>query len=81
MLIAGSVGLGLVWGWLAVRLCRGARWPKIARVLLSIVVQALVVGWLATPAALAGFAAALLVGVATCAAWLRALALRFGARG
>lgn len=80
MLLAGSVGLGLVWGWLAVLACRGARWQKIARVLLSIVVQALVVGWLATPAALVGFAVALVVSAAVCAAWLRALELRFGVR-
>jgi hypothetical protein len=75
--MVGAVGLGLVWGWLAVRLCRRARWPLVARVLLWLAVQALVVVWLASFRALLAFAAAALLSALLCAAWLRALALRY----
>lgn len=37
---AGTVGLGLVWGWLAVRLSRGARWTVVVRVVLGLAAQA-----------------------------------------
>ena len=76
--IIGAGGIGLVWGWLAVRLCQGARWPKFTRVLLSIVIQALLVAWLTSWQSLLAFGIGLLFGALICAAWLRRLALRYG---
>ena len=75
--IAGSIGLGLVWGWLAVRRSYKARWPVVARVLLWVIVQALVVGFAATLGAVGWFVASVALAALLCRAWLRALALRY----
>jgi hypothetical protein len=76
--ILGAVGLGLVWGWLAVRLCQGAGWAKIVRVVLWIVVQALLIAWFGTTQSLIAFGVALLFSALFGRAWIRLLALRFG---
>jgi hypothetical protein len=75
--IAGSIGLGLVWGWLLVRRVRGARWPLVVRMLLWLVVQGLVVAKLASLQAVVWFAISVLVSALVYYAWVRALALRY----
>jgi hypothetical protein len=75
--LIGCVGLGLVWGWLAVRRVRRARWPLVVRMLLWIAIQALLVAWMAGPPALAGFAIGVLAGALVCHAWVRALEQRY----
>lgn len=76
--ILGTLGLGLVWGWLALRRLRAASWSLVAIVLLLIGVQALLVVRLAGPALLASFGAGLALGALLVRAWLRGLALRYG---
>lgn len=76
--ILGGCGLGLVWGWLAVRRVQGARWPLVVRMLLWIVVQALLMIWLSTLPGLAWFAIGVLAGALACHAWLRRLQARYG---
>ncbi len=75
--IAGSIGLGLVWGWLVVRRVRGARWPLVVRMLLWVIVQALLVAKLASLQAVVWFAVSVLVSALVWYAWFRTLALRY----
>jgi hypothetical protein len=75
--IAGSIGLGLVWGWLVVRRVRGARWPLVLRMLLWLAVQAVLVARLASPQLVAWFAISVLVSALVCHTWLRRLEQRY----
>ncbi|MFN8505550.1 hypothetical protein [Kouleothrix sp.] len=78
--VLGGIGLGLVWGWLAVRLLAGARRAMAVRVPLWLALQALLVAYLGAPGALAGFAAGLAAGVLLARAWRSALEWRAGLR-
>lgn len=74
----GGLGLGLVWGWLAWRRLRVARWPLALIVLLLIAVQALLVIRVGERAVQISFLAGLALGALLARAWLRGLALRYG---
>lgn len=76
--IFGALGLGLVWGWLALRRLRAARWPLALFMLLLIAVQALLVLRFGERALLISFLAGLVLGALLVRAWLRGLALRYG---
>jgi hypothetical protein len=75
--ILGSIGLGLVWGWVLVRRLRGARWPLVVRMLLWLVVQAVLVAKLASPQLVVWFAISVLASALVCHAWIRMLVLRY----
>ena len=79
--IAGSIGLGLVSGWVAARLVRHARWFVVARVLLGLIIQGLVVLGLASARGAIAFGCALALGALLGALWVRRLELRYGAAG
>ena len=81
MLIAGGIGLGLVMGWVAARLLYRAPWKVIVWVLLGLAAQGLIVLQLGSRAAVAGFAAALVVGALICITWVRSLEARYGESG
>ncbi len=74
--ILGTLGLGLVWGWLALRRLRAARWPLVVIVLLLIAIQALLVLRFGERSLLASFLTGLALGALLVRAWLRGLALR-----
>lgn len=74
--ILGTLGLGLVWGWLSLRRLRAARWPLAVIVLLLIAIQALLVLRFGERSLLASFLAGLALGALLVRAWLRGLALR-----
>lgn len=78
LIVAGSVGLGLVWGWAAARLIHRSRWTVAVRTLLGLVIQGLVVLALATPPDLLAFAGAVALGALLGALWLRRLESRYG---
>jgi hypothetical protein len=71
--LAGSIGLGLVWGWVAARLIWRARWDVAARVLLGLLAQGLVSVYLASELATVWAAAAAATGALICYGWLRRL--------
>jgi hypothetical protein len=77
MLIAGGIGTGLVVGWLAARLVDRARWTVVARVLLGVIIQSIVVLRLTSPEIVLWFAGALLIGALLCTIWLRTLQARY----
>ena len=79
--IAGSIGVGLVSGWAAARLLSHARWWVIARVLLGLAVQGMVVLGLASARGAIAFGGALALGVLLGLLWVRRLELRYGAAG
>jgi hypothetical protein len=79
MLIAGSIGTGLVVGWVAARLILRAPWNVRVWVLLSLIALGLIVFQLAArPAAAIGFGVALLFGALVCSTRVRALEARYG---
>ena len=78
MLIAGGIGTGLVVGWVGARLTLHAPWNVRVWVLLSVIALGLIVFQLASPAAMLGFAVALLVSALVCATRVRALEARYG---
>jgi len=75
--VLGSIGLGLVWGWMLVRRVRGARWPLVLRMLLWLVVQAVLVARLASPQLVVWFAISVLASALVCRAWIRRLVQRY----
>jgi hypothetical protein len=76
MLIAGSIGAGLVVGWLAGRLLHRARWSVRAVLLLGLIAQGALVLRIATPTATRWFVVAALLAAFSCIAWVRALERR-----
>ena len=76
MLIAGSIGTGLVVGWLAARLLYHARWMMRVWLLLGLIIQGLLVLQIASPDATLWFVGAALTAALTCFAWVRALERR-----
>ena len=78
MLIAGGIGMGLVVGWVAVRLTLHAPWQVRVWVLLSLVALSLIVLELAALPAMIAFGIALLISALACATWVRALEARYG---
>jgi hypothetical protein len=79
MAIAGCIGLGLVWGWVAARLIHSARWTVVARVLVGLLVQGVLALRLATTGATIALGVAALVGAIVCHGWVRALERQYGA--
>jgi hypothetical protein len=77
LVVIGSVGLGLVWGWVAARLIYHARWTVVVRVLLGLVAQGLVVLQLASPRVLLWFGGATAIGALVCLTWVRTLEARY----
>lgn len=45
----GGLGIGLVWGWVAVHLLRGARRARALRTLIGLALQVALLRWLGTP--------------------------------
>jgi hypothetical protein len=76
MLIAGSIGTGLVVGWLAARLLYHARWMMRVWLLLGLIVQGLLVLQIASPDAMLWFWVAALAVALICFGWLRELERR-----
>jgi hypothetical protein len=77
LVVAGVVGLGLVWGWIAARLVyRARRWTLFATALLGLIAQALFVARLGPPRATLWFAAAVAIGALLATAWLRTIEAR-----
>lgn len=75
--VLGSVGIGLVWGWMLSHPGRSWRaWRKLT-LLLGLVVQALLLWRLAVPLALVAFAAALVASWLLARTWYRALVWRY----
>lgn len=75
--VLGSVGIGLVWGWMLAHPGRSWRaWRKLT-LLLGLVVQALLLWRLAVPLALVAFAAALVASWLLARTWYRALVWRY----
>ncbi|MBK9712172.1 MAG: hypothetical protein IPO81_12760 [Kouleothrix sp.] len=81
MLIAGAIGAGLVWGWLAARLAYRARWDVAVRVLLGLAALSLIIFQLTTARATLAFAGASALGALLSLAWARSLAARYRAGG
>ena len=79
--ILGSIGLGLVWGWAAARLIYRAQWIVVARVLIELILQALVVLVFTSPRAVIAFAGAVVLAALLSWLWVRRLELRYGAIG
>jgi hypothetical protein len=79
MLLAGTIGLGLVWGWVSARLLRRARWEVAVRMLLGLVVLGLLVFHLGAIAEVVAFGVAVVAGALICGTWVRALERRYGA--
>lgn len=75
--VLGSVGIGLVWGWLLAHPGRGWRTWRAVGVLLGLLAQALLLWRLAVPLALIAFAGALAASWLVARIWYRALALRY----
>jgi hypothetical protein len=78
MVIAGSIGTGLVVGWVAARLTLRAPWNVRVWVLLSAIALGLIMLQLASVAAMIGFGAALLASALICATRVRTLEARYG---
>ena len=78
MLILGSIGTGLVVGWVATRLTMRAPWTVRVWVLLSVIAHALIVFELAAAAAAISFGIALVLGALICGTWVRTLEARYG---
>ena len=78
MLIAGSIGTGLVVGWVAARLTLHAPLNVRVWVLLSVIALGLIVFQLAARPATIGFGVALLASALICATRVRALEARYG---
>ena len=74
MLIAGAIGAGLVWGWLAARLTYRARWDVAVRVLLGLAALSLIIFQLTTARATLAFAGASALGALLSLVWARSLA-------
>jgi hypothetical protein len=79
--IAGSIGLGLVWGWLVARLTYRARWFVVVRVLIGLILQGLLVLFFTSPRAVMAFAGAVALAALVGWLWVRTLELRYGATG
>lgn len=75
--VFGSVGIGLVWGWLLAHPGRSWRSRQALGMLLSLVVQALLLWRLAAPTALVTFGSAFVASWLLARAWYGALALRY----
>jgi NhaP-type Na+/H+ or K+/H+ antiporter len=73
----GGLGIGLVWGWVAVHLLRGARRARALRTLIGLALQVALLRWLGTPTMLASFVAGLLASGMTYWVWQYSLAQRF----
>ena len=73
----GGLGIGLVWGWVAVHLLRGARRARVVRTLIWLALQVALLRWLGTPTMLASFVAGLLASGMTYWVWQYSLAQRF----
>jgi hypothetical protein len=79
MLVFGGVGLGLVWGWIAVRMAyRARRWTAVVSALLGTVGLGLVAALVAAPWVTRWFAGGVLAGALVCMVWVRTLELRYG---
>jgi hypothetical protein len=76
MVITGTILLGIVWGWLSVRLMRGNRWTAIVRVVLGIAGQALVAAKIVAPLGVLWFAGGVIGGILIGIIWVRSLELR-----
>jgi hypothetical protein len=76
MPILGTIGLGLVWGWLAARSIYGARWTALVFVALGLAAQGLLVPQVVVSQAVPWFVGAGVVSFAVCLGWLRALRRR-----
>src|SRR5262245_29364087 len=79
--ILGSIGLGLVWGWAAARLVYRARWIVVARVLIGLILQGLVVLVFTSPRVVIAFGGAVVLAALLGWQWVRRLELRYGAVG
>ncbi|MFN8479700.1 MAG: hypothetical protein U0074_17930 [Kouleothrix sp.] len=75
--VLGSVGIGLVWGWMLSHPGRSWRVGQALTLLLGLVVQALLLWRLVVPLALIAFAGALAASWLVARIWYRALALRY----
>jgi F0F1-type ATP synthase assembly protein I len=76
MLIAGTIGLGVVWGWLIVRLARGRPWQVVARVVLGAAAQLAVVAQLAQALGAAWWVVGVAAGALIAGLWVQALERR-----
>jgi len=79
--IAGSIGLGLVWGWAAARLTYRARWVVVVRVLLGLILQAQLVLFFTSQRDLLAFGGAAVLAALLGWLWVRRLELRYRALG
>jgi len=74
--ISGTICLGLVWGWLLVRLLRGNRWAVMLRMLLGLSAQAVVVANLVGVLGMLWFVGGVFAGVLLAAIWVISLEQR-----
>ncbi|HEU5088290.1 MAG TPA: hypothetical protein VFT99_12620 [Roseiflexaceae bacterium] len=76
MLLAGTIALGLVWGWLAAGVVRRRRWRASVVALAGLAVQGLLL-----PSAIASlpvwYAGAVLAGMWLHLGWLQSIARRY----
>lgn len=73
MAAIGTFGLGLVWGWLLVRLLRQTNWRIWLRMLFGLGVQGAVIVALVGPLSLLWFTGGGLAGVLLAAIWVLTL--------
>jgi hypothetical protein len=75
--VLGSVGIGLVWGWMLSHPGRSWCAWRALTLLLGLVVQALLLWRLVVPVALVAFAVALVASWLLARTWYRALVWRY----
>ncbi len=78
MVIIGTAAVGVVWGWLLVRLARGRPWQALVRALLGAGAQAAAVVPFASALGLLWYAGGLTLGVMLAAIWVLSLEARLG---
>ena len=74
--LIGTISLGLVWGWLLLRLLPGRGWAVITRVVAGLAAQAALVWQLVAPIGVVWFGIGVLLGMTIVSLWLRRIAAR-----